>query len=107
MSGGIAYVLDTDGNFEGRCNLDMVEIEKLVDADVDYVYEMISRHVEYTDSQRGKMVLEQWVSLLDNLTPRIVRVMPKDYKRVMMAEAKARSESREPDFAELIGAQAS
>ena len=42
--------------------------------------------------------------LLDDLTEQpFVKVMPRDYKRVLLAEAKARSEKREPDFAELVG----
>jgi glutamate synthase domain-containing protein 3 len=36
--------------------------------------------------------------------PRFVKVMPRDYKRVLVAEARARAEGREPTFAELVGA---
>ena len=107
MSGGIAYVIDADGDFESRCNLGMVEIEPLTNEDAEYVHEMVSRHIEFTDSQRGRVVLDQWTSLLGSSMPGIVRVMPRDFKRVLMAEAKARAESREPEFAELIGAPAS
>jgi hypothetical protein len=35
--------------------------------------------------------------------PRFVKIMPRDYKRVLMAEARARAEGRQPTFAELVG----
>ena len=107
MSGGIAYVFDADGTFEGRCNLGLVDVEPLTDEDVVYVHEMVSRHVEVTDSPRGRSVLDQWTSLFDSPKPGFVRVMPRDYKRVLLAEARARAESREPEFAELIGVPSS
>ena len=107
MSGGIAYVLDPGGDFENRCNLGMVEIEPLADEDIEYVHELVSRHVALTDSRRGRSVLDSWTSLFGGSKPGMVRVMPRDYKRVLLAEARARAESREPDFAELIGAPAS
>ena len=46
-------------------------------------------------------LLAEW----DSARRRFVRVMPRDYKRVLQAEARARAESRQPQFAELIGAQ--
>ena len=107
MSGGIAYVLDPGGDFESRCNLGMVEIEPLTDEDIEYVHELVSRHVALTDSRRGRSVLDSWTSLFGGSKPGMVRVMPRDYKRVLLAEARARAESREPEFAELIGAPAS
>jgi glutamate synthase domain-containing protein 3 len=107
MSGGIAYVFDADGTFEDRCNPGLVDVEPLTDEDVAYVHEMVSRHVEVTDSPRGRSVLDQWTSLFDSSKPRLVRVMPRDYKRVLLAEARARAESREPEFAELIGVPSS
>jgi len=102
MSGGIAYVLDRDGNFAGRCNMDMVDLEELDDDDADLVRELITRHVDHTTSPCGQRVLEGWTELRASF----VKVMPRDYKRVLRAEAKARAESREPGFAELVGTAA-
>ena len=82
MSGGIAYVLDEFEQFAGRCNLDMVNLEALEAEDRDFVYDMISRHVAYTDSPRGKRILEQW----EDKAARFVKVMPIDYKRILMAD---------------------
>ncbi|MFZ5649628.1 MAG: glutamate synthase large subunit [Bacillota bacterium] len=86
MSGGIAYVLDEDETFPGRCNLEMVLLEKLEkDDEINEVKEMIQRHLEYTKSRRAQWVLDNWARLL----PKFVRVIPKDYKRMMEAIGRA------------------
>ena len=99
MSGGIAYVLDRTGDFKGRCNLGMVDLEGLDGEDRQFLRMLIMRHVDHTASSSGQGILHQW----DDLCDKFVKVMPRDYKRVLMAEARARSESREPGFAELVG----
>ena len=103
MSGGIAYVLDTQGGFAGRCNLGMVELETMDDDDASFVQTLVRRHLDLTGSARAAQVLDQW----DSLRAQFIKVMPTDYKRVLQAEARARAESREPEFAELIGAPTS
>ncbi len=102
MSGGVAYVLDLDGDFDQRCNQDMVDCETLDEDDRTLVVRLVTRHVALTGSTRGEWVLAQGNALVT----RFVKVMPQDYKRVLNAEAKARAESREPEFAELIGVSA-
>ena len=99
MSGGIAYVLDRTGTFAERCNPGMVDLEALDDDDAELVRRLVRRHVDHTASACGQAVLDQW----DTAQPAFVKVVPRDYKRVLMAEAKARAESREPGFAELVG----
>ncbi|MBN1217317.1 MAG: glutamate synthase large subunit [Anaerolineae bacterium] len=82
MSGGIAYVLDWSGDFATRCNQQMVGLEKLADpAEIAEVQQMIQRHAEYTNSELGWRVLGQW----NELVPKFVKVMPKDYKRMLEA----------------------
>ncbi|MCK5710481.1 MAG: glutamate synthase subunit alpha, partial [Deltaproteobacteria bacterium] len=81
MSGGIAYVLNEDGDFSIRCNQDMVDLESLNAEDSEEVKKMIQRHVEYTGSDKGKKVLANWSSNVD----KFVRVMPKDFKRMLQA----------------------
>jgi glutamate synthase domain-containing protein 2/glutamate synthase domain-containing protein 1/glutamate synthase domain-containing protein 3 len=77
MSGGIAYVLDLDGEFTPLVNLEMVELEDLQDpADRDTVFTMVSKHVQYTGSARGRWVLDHW----ELATGKFVKVMPTDYK---------------------------
>ena len=108
MSGGIAYVLDEAGDFERRCNLAMVELEPikaeddslerlahqggdleahgLVDVmrdmtryDAERLNQLIEKHVHYTDSARGRQILEGW----DRYLPLFVKVMPVDYYRAL------------------------
>ena len=99
MSGGIAYVLDTDGSFALNCNIDMVDLERLDQPDeVASVLELITRHVAVTGSAIGRRVIDNWPLM----HRQFVAVMPRDFKRVKAAEAKARSESREPAFSDLV-----
>ena len=77
----------------------MVDLEELDDDDHQCLQTLITRHVNHTASPSGQSILNQWNEVCGSF----VKVMPRDYKRVLMAEAKARSESREPGFAELVG----
>ncbi len=82
MSGGIAYILDADGTFHTNCNLDMVDLERLSDAnEIAELKGLIERHAEATGSTRAQEVLAAW----DETVPKFVKVLPKDYKRVLMA----------------------
>jgi glutamate synthase domain-containing protein 3 len=82
MSGGVAYVLDVIGDFPKRCNVAMVGLEKLTDPEeIQEVRAMIQRHAEYTNSERARNILKLW----EEMVPKFVKVMPKDYKRVIEA----------------------
>jgi glutamate synthase (ferredoxin) len=82
MSGGIAYVLDEAQDFRRHCNPEMVELETLVDEEeIAEVRGMIERHAEYTGSDVATKLLTSW----DVAVTRIVRVMPRDYRRVLEA----------------------
>ncbi|MFQ5801809.1 MAG: glutamate synthase large subunit [Candidatus Methylomirabilales bacterium] len=82
MSGGIAYVLDEAGDFQRRCNQEMVYLERLEDDhEIKEVESMIGRHTEYTNSERAKFILALW----EEMVPKFVKVLPKDYKRVLEA----------------------
>jgi len=86
MSGGIAYVLDEAGDFPTRCNKQMVALEKLDDPEeAEIVRQMVKRHAEYTRSERAAKILAAWEQLL----PKFVKVMPKDYKRMLQAIKRA------------------
>ncbi|MEX0683032.1 MAG: glutamate synthase large subunit [Dehalococcoidia bacterium] len=83
MSGGIAFVHDPDGDFHIRCNKEMVDLEKLDDAeDLDLVRGLLERHREYTGSTVAAGMLAQWPAIAD----KFVKVMPKDYKRVLLEQ---------------------
>ncbi|HEY8553676.1 MAG TPA: glutamate synthase subunit alpha, partial [Burkholderiales bacterium] len=86
MSGGLAYVLDVKGDFARRCNLEMVELEPLNAEDAEEVRELLKRHVRYTGSTLAQKLLDRWKAS----QPRFVKVIPKDYKRVLEAIRKAR-----------------
>jgi glutamate synthase (NADPH/NADH) large chain len=80
MSGGIAFVYDPDGDFQTRCNLQMVELDKLEEPeDLDLVRGLIERHREYTGSEVAKRMLSEWPAIAAHF----VKVMPTDYKRAI------------------------
>jgi glutamate synthase domain-containing protein 3 len=80
MSGGIAYVYDPDGQFDNRCNLDLVDLELVTDdRDIEELREMISRHLKYTGSKKAAEILDNW----DACLPLFVKVFPMEYRRVL------------------------
>ena len=79
MSGGVAYVLDESGDFATRCNTQMVALEALEGEEINDLRELIQRHADYTQSQKAALVLANWSEML----PKFVKVMPKDYKRML------------------------
>ena len=88
MSGGVAYIWDPNDELLANCNLGMVELEKVEDAeDVSELRELIELHQNYTESTVAADVLDRW----DETLPQFVKVMPTDYKRVLM-ERKAKAE---------------
>jgi glutamate synthase (ferredoxin) len=89
MSGGTAYVLDEVGDFARRINMQMVGIEKLEDdEEIAAVRGLIQQHAHYTGSERARAVLDGWPSLV----AKFVKVMPKDYKRVLSSVKRAQSQ---------------
>jgi glutamate synthase (ferredoxin) len=85
MSGGIAYVMDEAGDFSGRCNKQMVDLEKLADKkEIEEVRQMIQRHLDYTQSPRAQKILALW----EQYVPKFVKVLPRDYKRMLGAIAR-------------------
>ena len=82
MSGGIAYVLDTDGHFRERCNTEMADIEPLDDpAEINAVRKMIQQHINYTGSTYAAAVLASW----PEVAARFCRIMPRDFRRMQEA----------------------
>jgi glutamate synthase (NADPH) large chain len=96
MSGGIAYVLDERGDFPTRVNPQMVGLEKIeTPAEIAVVRTMIENHLAYTKSSRAKQVLGAW----DQMVPRFVKVIPKDYKRVLACLERAHGQGLTGDEA--------
>ena len=80
MSGGIAYVLDENRDFYKRLNKELVSLEEMTNKyDVQELKEMIQEHVAYTNSARGKEILDHFGEYL----PKFKKVMPHDYRRMM------------------------
>lgn len=95
MSGGVAYILDEDGDFATRCNAQMVGLEKVEGDEIESLHALIKRHADYTRSQKAFKVLALW----EEMVPKFVKVMPKDYKRVLQALRKAEQDGLSGDEA--------
>ena len=82
MSGGIAYVLDEDSDLYTKVNKQMVSIEKITNKyDVLELKDMIKDHVAYTNSSKGKEILEHFGAYL----PKFKKIIPYDYNRMLMS----------------------
>ena len=97
MSGGIAYILDEDNTFESHCNKSMVELESLAELslnqnekqieynndllsfDVSRLKITIQNHVKFTNSEKGKLILNNWEKYL----PLFVKITPFEFKRAL------------------------
>ncbi len=80
MSGGIAYVYDPDQQFESYCNTGMVNLEEMEGEDILTVKSLLENHYNYTGSMVARKILDGWNYSIRHF----IRVMPRDYKRVML-----------------------
>ncbi|MDT5106979.1 MAG: glutamate synthase large chain, partial [Mycobacterium sp.] len=96
MSGGIAYVLDLDESVMGaRVNQEMVDLDPLTDEDRAFLADAVARHHAETGSAVAHALLTDWDTAVD----RFGKVMPKDFKRVLAAQAAAQRDGRDVDEA--------
>ncbi|ETA97600.1 glutamate synthase, partial [Mycobacterium avium subsp. paratuberculosis 10-4404] len=100
MSGGVAYIYDPPGEFPQHLNAEMVELESLDDDDIEWLHGMIQAHVDATDSAVGQRILGDWAQQQRHL----VKVMPRDYKRVLQAIAEAERDGGDVDKAIMAAA---
>jgi glutamate synthase (ferredoxin) len=99
MSGGIAYVLDEHGDFRTRVNTQMVDLETVVDAaEAAALRRLVENHLERTSSHRARQVLDAW----DEWLPKFVKVIPRDYKRMLDAIARAEEQGLVGDEAIMV-----
>jgi glutamate synthase (NADPH/NADH) large chain len=83
MSGGIAYVLNENGDFDYYCNMGMVELSIVEDyGDVHDLTELITKHYHYTKSRKAKMILDD----LNRYIPMFIKVIPYDFKMVLQEQ---------------------
>jgi glutamate synthase (NADPH/NADH) large chain len=85
MSGGLAFVHDPDMMLPRRLNPEMVELEQLDEEDRRSVRELCDTHLRYTGSEVAARLLDRW----DGAVTEIVKVMPRDYRRVLEATRRA------------------
>ncbi|MBT8441327.1 MAG: glutamate synthase, partial [Gammaproteobacteria bacterium] len=91
MSGGIAYVLDEAGDFADKCNGEMVDLDPVeADQDIAELLDLVEQHRDLTGSEVAQGVLDAWPEVLG----KFVKVMPRDYKRVL-AERRTHDEEIE------------
>jgi glutamate synthase domain-containing protein 3 len=90
MSGGITYVWDPEDQLRGRCNLEMVELEALLDdPDIHELRTLIERHKQFTGSAVAARLLADWPQTLRQF----IKVMPTDYKRVLMQQQRVAAQA--------------
>jgi glutamate synthase (NADPH) large chain len=97
MSGGIAYVLDLN---PARLNREMVDLDPLDESDIDFLHEVVARHRAETGSAVAARLLTSW----EAASARFSKVMPKDYKRVLVAASAAEREGRDVNEAVMAAA---
>jgi len=100
MSGGVAYVYDPDGELPENLNTEMVELESLDEDDAEWLHGFIQAHVDATDSAVGQRILADW----SGQQRHFVKVMPRDYKRVLQAITEAERDGVDVDKAIMAAA---
>jgi glutamate synthase (ferredoxin) len=89
MSGGLAYVLDEDGSFAGKCNMGMVELHPLEqNSEIAQIHALLVRHHQYTGSSVARRLLDDW----DNYVRKLVKVMPTEYRQVLERQLNMKSD---------------
>ena len=96
MSGGIAFVYDADGDFHVRCNPGLVDLKEMNAQSCEDLRYMLERHAQYTGSTVAQRILANWAEEIK----RFVRVMPRDYARVLR-ELEAQANGTQPASREI------
>ncbi|WP_288683787.1 glutamate synthase large subunit [uncultured Eubacterium sp.] len=98
MSGGVAYVLDENNDLYRKVNKSLVSTEELANKyDVLELKAMIEDHVKYTNSIRGKEILNDFEEYL----PKFKKIIPYDYKKMLNAIAKMEEKGLNPEQAQI------
>jgi len=95
MSGGIAYVYDPDSTFSANLNTELVDMETIDLDDADFLWAIVGEHAKETESPVAVRILADWATERQNFR----KVMPRDYKRVLLAIETAKAEGRNVDQA--------
>ncbi len=101
MSGGFAYVWDSDRSLYRRMNHEMVDIDTLEDEDVEWLRGVVTMHMELTGSPVAERILSSWWTNVERFT----KIFPKDYKRVLEAQRDAVERGVDVDEAVMAAAR--
>jgi glutamate synthase (NADPH) large chain len=101
MSGGFAYVWDTDRSLYRRMNHEMVDIDTLEDDDIEWLRGVVTMHMELTGSPVAERILSSWWTNVERFT----KIFPKDYKRVLEAQRDAIERGVDVDEAVMAAAR--
>ena len=98
MSGGVAYVLDENNDLYRKTNKSLVSTEEISNKyDVLELKGMIEEHVKYTDSEKGKLILDKFEEYL----PKFKKIIPYDYKKMLETIAKMEQKGLNPEQAQI------
>lgn len=97
MSGGVAYLYDPENEKAININQEMVDLDSLSDADLIYLKELIEKHMKYTNSDMAKDILQEW----EINKVQFLKVMPRDYKRVLLERQKATNRQEETEIVKV------
>jgi glutamate synthase (NADPH/NADH) large chain len=100
MSGGVAYVYDPDGRLPANHNPEMVDLEACNNLDLTQIRELLKLHKSETNSATAARILEEWAQTQHSF----VKVMPRDYRRVLLAKERAIAEGTDVDAAIMAAA---
>ncbi|TSD99352.1 glutamate synthase large subunit [Skermania sp. ID1734] len=101
MSGGVAYVFNADRTFEANLNTELVDLEDLQSEDYSWLKSIITRHRDETGSVVADRILSDWSQQVNHF----VKVMPRDYKKVLLAISDAEKTGRNVDEAIMEAAR--
>ena len=102
MSGGVAFVYDPDNTFLLRVNPEMIDLDQPDAGDLEWLRDRVEKHRHETGSVVAESMLSSWAES----GSKFVKVMPKDFKRVLEAERKALAEGTDPIDAVMAAARA-
>lgn len=80
MSGGIAYIWDTQKNFAEQCNMEMIDLDPMDESSAKELRAMLEQHFALTQSNIAEFILKDF----DNQLVNFVKVFPKDYKKALL-----------------------
>lgn len=83
MSGGVAWVYDAKGDFAGKCNKEMVDLDPLDEQDELRINVLLKRHIQLTNSDLARFILNDWATQ----SAHFIKVFPKEYKAVLQSRA--------------------